>query len=357
MFPRRKSRQVSAGSAKIGGGAAVVVQSMCNTDTRDPKKTLEQIAQLAERGCELVRVAIPDEKAADAVKLIARDSPIPVCSDIHFDYKLALKCIDNGVSKLRINPGNIGGEEKVRAVVKVAKDAGIPMRIGVNAGSLEPTLLKKYGHPTPEAAVESAFGHIRILESLDFRDIVVSLKFNDVPRTVAAYRLMAKQCDYPLHLGVTEAGTTLGGSIKSSIALGALLMEGVGDTIRVSLTASPLEEVRVGYEILKDLGLRERGPVMTSCPTCGRTEINLIKIAGEVEERLQRYREPFHVAVMGCVVNGPGEAREADVGVAGGRGVGVIFRKGQVIRKVPEKEIVDALFAEIDAMLGERRGA
>jgi len=348
---------VKAGRVKIGGAAAVVVQSMCNTDTRDAKKTLEQINALAERGCELVRVAVPDEKAADAVKTIARDSPIPVCADIHFDYKLALACIENGVSKLRINPGNIGGGEKVRAVVVAAKQAGIPIRIGVNAGSLEPKLLQKYGHPTPEAAVESAFGHVKILESLDFRDIVISLKFSDVPRTVSAYRLMAKQCDYPLHLGVTEAGTILSGSIKSSMALGALLMEGIGDTIRVSLTASPLEEARVGYEILKDLGMRERGPIMTSCPTCGRTEINLIKIAEEVEGRLQTYEEPFRVAVMGCVVNGPGEAREADVGVAGGRGVGVIFRKGQVVRKVPEKEIVGALFEEIDAMLKERRKA
>ena len=340
---------------KVGGGAPIAVQSMTNTKTSDPVATLEQINRLAEAGCDIVRCAVPDMAAAEGLKTIVKESPIPVIADIHFDYKLALAAIEAGVDGLRLNPGNIGGNDRVAAVVEAAKKRNIPIRIGVNAGSLPKDLLEKYGHPTPEALVEAAWRHIRILEEMDYKNIKISLKAHDVPLTLAAYRLMASQCDYPLHVGITEAGTVNSGIIKSAVGIGTLLAEGIGDTIRVSLTGDPVREVKVGFEILKSLGLREYGPTLISCPTCGRTQINLEKLALEVERRLAEITEPITVAVMGCVVNGPGEAREADVGIAGGINEGLIFRKGEVLKKVAEADIIDELFAEIDKILLERK--
>ncbi|MDO4922350.1 MAG: flavodoxin-dependent (E)-4-hydroxy-3-methylbut-2-enyl-diphosphate synthase [Phascolarctobacterium sp.] len=352
---RRTTRQLHVGGVLIGGGAPVAVQSMTNTHTDDAAATLAQIKQLAEAGCDIIRCAVPDMAAAEGLKTICKESPIPVIADIHFDYRLALAAIDAGVDGLRLNPGNIGGEDRVRAVVEAAKVRQLPIRIGVNAGSLPKDLLEKYGHPTAEAMVEAAWRHIHILEDMDYRNIKISLKAHDVPLTLAAYRLMAAQCDYPLHVGITEAGTVNSGIIKSAVGIGTLLAEGIGDTIRVSLTGDPVNEVRVAYDILKALGLREHGPTLISCPTCGRTRINLEKLALEVERRLANISEPISVAVMGCVVNGPGEAREADVGLAGGIGEGLIFRKGQVLRKVSEDKLIDELFTEIDKILLERK--
>ena len=352
---RRLTRQLEVGKVKVGGGAPIAVQSMTNTKTSDPMATLEQINRLAEAGCDIVRCAVPDMAAAEGLKTIVKESPIPVIADIHFDYKLALAAIEAGVDGLRLNPGNIGGNDRVAAVVEAAKKRNIPIRIGVNAGSLPKDLLEKYGHPTPEALVEAAWRHIRILEEMDYKNIKISLKAHDVPLTLAAYRLMASQCDYPLHVGITEAGTVNSGIIKSAVGIGTLLAEGIGDTIRVSLTGDPVREVKVGFEILKSLGLREYGPTLISCPTCGRTQINLEKLALEVERRLAEMTEPITVAVMGCVVNGPGEAREADVGIAGGINEGLIFRKGEVLKKVAEADIIDELFAEIDKILLERK--
>lgn len=352
---RRLTRQLEVGKVKVGGGAPIAVQSMTNTKTSDPVATLEQINRLAEAGCDIVRCAVPDMAAAEGLKTIVKESPIPVIADIHFDYKLALAAIEAGVDGLRLNPGNIGGNDRVAAVVEAAKKRNIPIRIGVNAGSLPKDLLGKYGHPTPEALVEAAWRHIRILEEMDYKNIKISLKAHDVPLTLAAYRLMASQCDYPLHVGITEAGTVNSGIIKSAVGIGTLLAEGIGDTIRVSLTGDPVREVKVGFEILKSLGLREYGPTLISCPTCGRTQINLEKLALEVERRLAEITEPITVAVMGCVVNGPGEAREADVGIAGGINEGLIFRKGEVLKKVAEADIIDELFAEIDKILLERK--
>ena len=352
---RRLTRQLEVGKVKVGGAAPIVVQSMTNTKTSDPVATLEQINRLAEAGCDIVRCAVPDMAAAEGLKTIVAESPIPVIADIHFDYKLALAAIEAGVDGLRLNPGNIGGNDRVAAVVEAAKKRNIPIRIGVNAGSLPKDLLEKYGHPTPEALVEAAWRHIRILEEMDYKNIKISLKAHDVPLTLAAYRLMASQCDYPLHVGITEAGTVNSGIIKSAVGIGTLLAEGIGDTIRVSLTGDPVREVKVGFEILKSLGLREYGPTLISCPTCGRTQINLEKLALEVEKRLAEISEPITVAVMGCVVNGPGEAREADVGIAGGINEGLIFRKGEVLKKVAEADIIDELFAEIDKILLERK--
>ena len=352
---RRLTRQLEVGKVKVGGGAPIAVQSMTNTKTSDPVATLEQINRLAEAGCDIVRCAVPDIAAAEGLKTIVKESPIPVIADIHFDYKLALAAIEAGVDGLRLNPGNIGGNDRVAAVVEAAKKRNIPIRIGVNAGSLPKDLLEKYGHPTPEALVEAAWRHIRILEEMDYKNIKISLKAHDVPLTLAAYRLMASQCDYPLHVGITEAGTVNSGIIKSAVGIGTLLAEGIGDTIRVSLTGDPVREVKVGFEILKSLGLREYGPTLISCPTCGRTQINLEKLALEVERRLTEITEPITVAVMGCVVNGPGEAREADVGIAGGINEGLIFRKGEVLKKVAEADIIDELFAEIDKILLERK--
>ena len=352
---RRKTRQIHVGKVKIGGDAPISVQSMTNTRTDDAAATLRQIGELAAAGCEIIRCAVPDMAAAEGLKRIVSESPIPVIADIHFDYKLALAAIDAGVDGLRLNPGNIGGNDRVAVVVDAAKKRNIPIRIGVNAGSLPKDLLEKYGHPTAEALVEAAWRHIHILEEMDYQNIKVSLKAHDVPLTVAAYRLLASQCDYPLHVGITEAGTINSGIIKSAVGIGTLLAEGIGDTIRVSLTGDPVREVKVAYDILKSLGLREYGPTLISCPTCGRTKINLEKLALEVERRLEKISEPITVAVMGCVVNGPGEAREADVGIAGGINEGLIFKKGVVLKKVPEACIIDELFAEIDKILLERK--
>ncbi len=354
---RKPTRQIRLGPLAVGGGAPVSVQSMCNTDTRDAAATIRQIMVLQEAGCDIVRVAVPDREAAGALAAIQEAIRIPLVADIHFDYRLALAAIEAGVDGLRINPGNIGKRERVETVVRAAQARRIPIRVGVNAGSLEPELWEKHGGPAAEAMVDSALGHVRILEALDFRDIKISLKASHVGRTVDAYRLISRKTDYPLHIGVTEAGTLLPGMVKSSVGLGLLLAEGIGDTLRVSLTDDPVQEVRVGIEILKTLGLREAGPVMVSCPTCGRCEIDLIALARDVEQRLARMRKPIEVAVMGCVVNGPGEARAADFGIAGGKGVGLVFRKGEIVRKVREDELADALMEEIGKTekLGNRK--
>ena len=355
MFERKITRQIHIGNVAIGGGAPISVQSMCNTKTTDTKATVAQIKALQNAGCDIVRVAVPDMEAAQNLGNIIKEINIPLVADIHFDYKLALEAIKQGISALRLNPGNIGGEEKVRAVVKAAKEAHIPIRIGVNAGSLDKKILAKYGEVTPEALVESAMQHVKILEDLDFHDLKISLKAHDVPLTLAAYRLMSKTVDYPLHLGITEAGTVNTGIIKSAVGIGALLSEGIGDTFRISLTGDPVVEVKVANEILKSLGLKEYGPTLVACPTCGRTSIDLPAIAAQVEKKLEGIQDPIDVAVMGCVVNGPGEARGADVGIAGGNGEGLIFRKGEIIRKVPEENLVGELFKEIDAILEERK--
>ncbi len=348
---RKMTRQIHIGPIAIGGGAPVSVQSMTNTKTADTESTVAQIRALVAAGCDIVRLAVPDMEAAKNLGNIIREVSVPLVADIHFDYKLAIEAIHQGIAALRLNPGNIGGEEKVRAVVQEAKAHSIPIRIGVNAGSLDKKLLEKYGKVTAEALVESAMQHVRILEALDFHDMKISLKAHDVPMTLAAYRLMSETVDYPLHLGITEAGTANTGIIKSAVGIGALLAEGIGDTIRISLTGDPVVEVKVANEILKSLGMREYGPTLVSCPTCGRTSIDLPAIAAQVEKRLEGIREPIEVAVMGCVVNGPGEARTADVGIAGGKGEGLVFRKGEIVRKVPENELVEELFKEIDAIL------
>jgi (E)-4-hydroxy-3-methylbut-2-enyl-diphosphate synthase len=351
---RRKTRQILVGSVAVGGSAPVSVQSMCNTDTRDVAATIAQILVLEKAGCEIVRCAVPDRAAAEALGVICSGINIPLIADIHFDHRLALASLDAGVDGLRLNPGNIGATWKVAEVVRACSERSVPIRIGVNAGSLEKPLLEKYGHPSAEAMVESALGHIRILEDLDFSLIKVSIKASDVRRTVEAYRLLAEQVDYPLHIGITEAGTTWSGTVKSAIGVGSLLLDGIGDTLRVSLTGDPVEEVRVGWEILKSLDLRERGPVFISCPTCGRCEINLIEIAEEVERRLHDLPVKLTIAVMGCVVNGPGEAREADLGIAGGRGQGILFRNGETLRTVKQAELADALVEEAWRMVAAR---
>ncbi len=352
---RRKSRQLKLGNMFIGGDAPISVQSMTNTKTENVEATVNQIKELTALGCDIIRCAVPDLRAALALSAIKAQISIPLIADIHFDYKLALEAIAAGVDGLRLNPGNIGGKDEVLQVITKASERNIPIRIGVNAGSLPKDILLKYGHPTPEALVEAAWRHIKILEEHDYRNIKISLKAHDVPLTIAAYRLMAAQCEYPLHVGITEAGTVNSGIIKSAVGIGALLAEGIGDTIRVSLTGDPANEVRVAYQILKALGLREYGPTLISCPTCGRTQIKLEKLALEVEKRLENIKEPITVAVMGCVVNGPGEAREADIGIAGGISEGLIFKKGKIIKKVREEEIIEALFAEIDKILVERK--
>ncbi|HML87023.1 MAG TPA: flavodoxin-dependent (E)-4-hydroxy-3-methylbut-2-enyl-diphosphate synthase [Methylomusa anaerophila] len=351
---RKKTRPIRIGDITVGGEAPISVQSMTNTRTDDVDATVKQIEQLQTAGCDIVRIAIPDMAAAQAVEQIKKATKVPLVADIHFDFRLAIAVMERGIDALRLNPGNIQAADHVAAVVKQAKKSRIPIRIGVNAGSLEQSILAKYGgRPTADAMVESAMGHVNILERLGFHDIKISLKAHDVPLTVQAYRMMSETVDYPLHLGITEAGTVKSGVIKSAVGLGALLAEGVGDTIRVSLTGDPVEEVRVGSEILKSLGLREYGPTLISCPTCGRCRINLQSIAEAVEQRLTAIRKPIKVAVMGCVVNGPGEAKEADVGIAGGTEQGLIFRKGQIIRKVSETELVNSLFEEIDAIIRE----
>lgn len=344
---RKFKREVNIGGVKIGGSNPVAIQSMCNTDTRDVKSTVEQILRLEDAGCEIIRVAVPDMEAAEAVGNIKKKIHIPLVTDIHFDYRLALECMKNGADKVRINPGNIGSEDRVRQVVNMAKERAIPIRIGVNGGSLDKRLLEKYGSVTADALVESAMDHVAILDELNFSDIVVSIKVSDVPTTIEAYRKFSEVSDIPLHIGVTEAGTVRAGTIKSAIGIGTLLSEGIGDTMRVSLTADPVEEVYAAYEIQRMLNMRKSGVTFVSCPTCGRTQLNLISIAQEVEKRLANVDKNIKVAVMGCAVNGPGEAREADIGIAGGKGEGLIFKKGKIIRKVPENELVDELMAEI----------
>lgn len=344
------TRQIRVGGVPVGGGAPVTIQSMTNTRTDDVAATVEQIKRLETAGCQIIRVAVPDMAAAKAVGAIREQIHIPLVVDIHFDYKLALACIDAGCDAVRINPGNIGGEDRVKAVAEACKAKGLPIRIGVNGGSLEKPLLAKYGGVTPEALVESAFGHIALLEKYDFHDICVSLKSSSVPVTMAAYKLMSEKSDYPLHLGVTETGTIRMGTLKSAIGIGGLLALGIGDTMRVSLSADPVEEVLAAKDILKAAGLRKDGPDLVSCPTCGRTRIDLIGLASEVEERLKTVDKPITVAVMGCVVNGPGEASAADVGIAGGDGEGLLFRKGEIVKKVPQNQLVDELFALIEQL-------
>ena len=342
MIKRRKSKEISIGNVKIGNNNPISVQSMCNTDTRDIEATSRQIKELADAGCELVRLAVLNKDAAEAIKELVKISPVPLIADIHFDYRLAIQCINNGISALRLNPGNIGKRENVEKVVTLAKQQNIPIRIGVNAGSLEKDLLDK-DIPLHEKMVESAMKHIQILEDLEFDKIKVSLKSSDVLTTIEAYRLMAQRVEYPLHLGVTEAGTLKGGLVKSSVGLGTLLAEGIGDTIRVSLTENPVEEVFAGYEILKSLKLRQRGVNFVSCPTCGRTQIDLIGLAKKVEARFKNLDKNITIATMGCAVNGPGEARHADFGIAGGINEGYVFKKGEIVARVPETELLDKL--------------
>lgn len=355
MEQRRKTRALHLGTLTLGGGAPVRVQSMTNTDTRDVAATVEQIARLVRAGCEAVRVAVPDEMAAAALREIRDRIQIPLIADIHFDYRLALRALENGVQGLRINPGNIGGSAHVDRVVDAARAHGAVLRIGVNGGSLERHLLQRYGGATPEAMVESALSHVRLLEQRGFYDTKISLKSSSVPDTIAAYRLLSQRCDYPLHIGITEAGGILRGSIKSAVGLGILLWEGIGDTLRVSLTADPVEEMFTAWEILRALGVRRYGPEIISCPTCGRTEIDLLALAAEVERRLAGEKADITVAVMGCVVNGPGEARDADLGLAGGRDKGIIFRKGEVIRSVRGQDaLLTAFMEELNKLLKEK---
>ncbi|HEY0427758.1 MAG TPA: flavodoxin-dependent (E)-4-hydroxy-3-methylbut-2-enyl-diphosphate synthase [Pyrinomonadaceae bacterium] len=351
---KRNSKAVMVRNIQIGGGAPVAVQSMTKTDTTDVDGTIRQIEEMTEAGCEIVRIAVPDNDAALAMKEIRKRTEVPIVADIHFHYKLALIALEAGIDKLRINPGNIGSIDRVREVVRAAEAQKVPIRIGVNGGSLEKDLLKKYGTATPEAMVESGMRHIKILEDLGFGNIVISLKASDVNRMVAAYRLMAAKVDYPLHLGVTEAGTPFGGTIKSSIGLGILLHEGIGDTIRVSLAAEPHEEVRVGWEILKSLELRKRGVTVIACPTCGRLDIdNFVEIVTEVERRLAHVEEPLHLSIMGCAVNGPGEAHDSQLGITFGRNVGMIFKNGVPMRKVSGADIVEEFVREVEILRKE----
>lgn len=344
---RRLTKKIILGDVPIGGGSEIRVQSMTNVDTRDREATLNQINGLAEQGCEIIRVAVPDQEAAGNLDWIKERIAIPLIADIHFDHRLALAALERGVDGLRINPGNIGGPDEVEKVARSALKRSVPIRVGVNSGSLEKDLLEKHGKPTPEAMVESALRKTAMLEAHDFDLIKISLKSSNVLDTVKAYRLMSEASDYPLHLGVTEAGTLIAGTVKSSLGIGLLLAEGIGDTFRVSLTRDPVEEIRVAYEILRALDIRHRGPEIISCPTCGRTEIDLFSLVEKVETALSGIETPIKAAVMGCVVNGPGEAREADVGIAGGRGQGILFRRGEVIRKIPEADLADALVAEV----------
>lgn len=344
------TKQINVGGVPVGGGAPVTIQSMCSTPTQEVEATLRQIRELAAAGCEIIRVAVPDMEAARAVGKIKESCPIPVVVDIHFDYKLALEAIAAGADKVRINPGNIGGEDKVKAVAEACRLHNIPIRIGVNGGSLEKPILARYGKICPEAMVESAFGHIRLLNKFDFDDICVSLKSSSVPITMRAYQLMGERSGYPMHIGVTEAGTVRMGALKSAVGIGGLLALGIGDTMRVSLSADPVEEVYAARDILKAAGVRREGPELVSCPTCGRTRIDLISLANQVEERLKTVDKPITVAVMGCAVNGPGEARSADCGIAGGIGEGLLFQKGEIVKKVPQDRLVDELFALIERL-------
>jgi (E)-4-hydroxy-3-methylbut-2-enyl-diphosphate synthase len=345
---RKETKQLSIGGVKIGGGAPIAVQSMTNTFTHDVAATVAQIRRLEAVGCELVRVAVPDQADAEAIVAIKQEISIPLIADIHFDYRLAFRAMEGGADALRINPGNIGTAKKVKAIATEAKERGIPIRVGVNAGSLEKELLKKHGGATSQAMVDSAMRHVELLKSCDFHDIKVSIKASDVLRTVEAYRLLSSRTDLPLHVGVTEAGSLYSGTVKSALGIGILLAEGIGDTIRVSLTRDPVDEVRVGYEILKALKIRKRGPEIVSCPTCGRCDIDLVGLVERVESTLLTRTTPVHLAIMGCVVNGPGEAREADIGIACGKGHGVLFKKGIVVRKVPEDRLLEVLMKEIE---------
>lgn len=357
MIKRRDTRRIMVGSVPIGGGAPISVQSMTNTDTADVERTVKQIKQLEEAGCEIIRVAVPDLEAARAIRAIRAAIHIPLIADIHFDWRLAVAAMEHGAQGIRINPGNLGGPEKLARTVAAAKQHGVPIRVGVNSGSIEKDLLHRYGYPTPDqptALIESALRNVRLLEQHGFADIKISIKSSDVLTTINGYRQLARQVDYPLHLGVTEAGGLIAGTVKSSVALGILLHEGIGDTLRISLTRDPLEEVQVAYSLLRSLKIRERGPELISCPTCGRTRIDLFALADEVEKAIQTMRTPLKVAVMGCVVNGPGEAREADIGVAGGIGVGIIFKKGELVKKVPEAELLTVFLEELRKMEEER---
>ncbi|MBU0481393.1 MAG: flavodoxin-dependent (E)-4-hydroxy-3-methylbut-2-enyl-diphosphate synthase [Proteobacteria bacterium] len=356
MVERKVTKQISVGDVPIGGNAPVVVQSMTNTDTRDIEATVAQVDRLAKVGCEIIRVAVLDLEAAGAIRAIREKITMPLIADIHFDSRLAVAAMENGAQGIRINPGNIGGHDKLARVVAAAKEHQVPIRVGVNSGSVEKDILKKYGHPVPDALVESALRNIRLLEELGFHEIKVSIKSSDVLTTIAAYRKLSQHTDYPLHLGVTEAGGLIAGTVKSSVALGMLLSEGIGDTLRISLTRDPVEEIRVAYELLRALKIRERGPELISCPTCGRCQVDLFSLAEKVEAHVQTLEVPLKVAVMGCVVNGPGEAKEADLGVAGGHGVGIIFKKGELFRKVPESELLEVFLAEIDKMAAEKSG-
>lgn len=357
MIKRRDTRRIMVGSVPIGGGAPISVQSMTNTDTADVERTVRQIKQLEEAGCEIIRVAVPDLEAARAIRAIRAAIDIPLIADIHFDWRLAVAAMEHGAQGIRINPGNLGGPEKLARTVAAAKQHGVPIRVGVNSGSIEKDLLHRYGYPTPDqptALIESALRNVRLLEQQGFADIKISIKSSDVLTTINGYRQLARQVDYPLHLGVTEAGGLIAGTVKSSVALGILLHEGIGDTLRISLTRDPLEEVQVAYSLLRSLKIRERGPELISCPTCGRTRIDLFALADEVEKAIQTMRTPLKVAVMGCVVNGPGEAREADIGVADGIGVGIIFKKGELVKKVPEAELLTVFLEELRKMEEER---
>lgn len=348
---RKNTRKIMVGNVQIGGQDKVVIQSMCNTKTKDVKATVDQILALEKAGCEIIRVACLDMEDAKAIKEIKKQIHIPIVADIHFDYKIALQAIESGVDKVRINPGNIGSEEKVKAVVDKCKQKHIPIRIGVNAGSLEKDLLEKYGKPTAQAMVESARRHVKILEDLDFKDYLISLKASNLDLCIESYELASKEFDCPLHLGITEAGTEFSGTVKSSIGLGIMLREGIGDTVRVSLSDDPVKEIKVAKEILKDCNLYKKTPTLIACPTCGRTQIDLIPIAKEVEDFLQTIESDITVAVMGCAVNGPGEAREADIGIAGGIKEGILFKKGKIIKKVKQEDIVDTLKSEILQMI------
>lgn len=351
--PRKKTRQVKLGAVTIGGSADVVVQSMTSTPTTDVEATISQITALEKAGCEVIRVAVPDDNAANCLKEIRRRISIPLVADIHFDHRLALKAVGQGVDGLRINPGNIGGPDKVREVITAVKERQLPIRVGVNSGSVEKQLLEKHGGPTPEALVESALGHVKFLEDQGYGEIKISVKASNVADTITAYRLLSRSCDYPLHLGVTEAGTLLPGAIKSALGIGTLLMEGIGDTIRVSLTADPVEEVKAAYHLLYALGLKKRvSPEIISCPTCGRLQYDLQRLVGRVEKRLEDVKLPITVAIMGCAVNGPGEASHADIGVAGGRGKGAVFRRGVVVKTCAESELEEALMQEIEKYEG-----
>lgn len=360
MITRRNTKQIVLGGVPIGDGAPIAVQSMTNTDTKDVEATVQQIERLEKAGCEIVRVAVLDEEAAAAIEKIREKISIPLIADIHFDHRLAVSSMEYGAQGIRINPGNLGGPEKLARVVDAAKIHKVPIRVGVNSGSIEKDLLKEFGYPTPEnpkSLIKSALRNVRLLEKQNFHEMKISIKSSDTLTTINGYRQLADQTDYPLHLGVTEAGGLIAGTVKSSVALGALLLDGIGDTFRISLTRDPVEEIRVSFELLRSLKIRERGPELISCPTCGRTKIDLFSLAEKVEEYIQTMKSPLKVAVMGCPVNGPGEAKEADIGVAGGVGHGIIFKKGELVKKVPEDELLEVFIKELEKMENERRAA